>query len=356
MTRVPPPSPSPFSLPTLLTLALFSLLGYLAREGTTWLATYPNAPTSVGPVVWANLVGSALIGFLSADDILFSRFCDPPSNTELTSTHRRRESTLYKTKKTVPLYIGLATGFCGSYTSFGTFIRDAFLAMSNDLGTGVARSRGYSVVAPLGVVIMNLLFSCGGYAFGTHIHALGRSRMAPLDPKLTSRIIIPSLAGLGAMSWLAVVVLSFVPTASGRADYHPPPPWRTIVYSLALSPIGTFIRYTAGLYLNPKFPRFPLGTFLANIVGTVLLGLFFDLQHSTSLHHRSVLACHILTALMDGFCGCLTTVSSFVAELAGLKLVDGYRYGSVSVVASLCALVVVMGSSRWSSGWSDPVC
>jgi hypothetical protein len=49
-------------------------------------------------------------------------------------------------KKTIPLYIGLATGFCGLFTSFSTFIRDVFLALSNEAPTIVSRDKSTSII------------------------------------------------------------------------------------------------------------------------------------------------------------------------------------------------------------------
>jgi CrcB protein len=51
---------------------------------------------------------------------------------------------------------------------------------------------------------------------------------------------------------------------------------------------------------------------------------------------------------MDGFCGALTTVSTFVAELNGLRRMHAWMYGAASVVGGLAVMLVVMGSVRCS--------
>ena len=89
-----------------------------------------------------------------------------------------------KRKKAIPLYIGLATGFCGSYTT-SSFARDVFLALSNDLPTPidhphpgtitpnpsstVSRNGGYSFEAILHVIITTLALSLGGLVAGAQI-------------------------------------------------------------------------------------------------------------------------------------------------------------------------------------------
>ncbi|KAI4796373.1 hypothetical protein E4T45_11995, partial [Aureobasidium sp. EXF-8846] len=126
-------------------LIFFSIWGTLARLGMQWLTFYPGAPL-VTPVLWANVGGSFVMGFLSEDRQVFRE----EWGLENIDIHTREKALEQersdpdaakkahgKTKKTIPLYIGLATGFCGSFTSFSSFMRDVFLALSNDLPTPV---------------------------------------------------------------------------------------------------------------------------------------------------------------------------------------------------------------------------
>ena len=59
---------------------------------------------------------------------------------------------------------------------------------------------------------------------------------------------------------------------------------------------------------------------------------------------------------MEGFCGCVTTVSTWVAELGALERRHGWRYGVVSVGVGTGVLVVVMGSVGWTRGFDSTVC
>ena len=59
---------------------------------------------------------------------------------------------------------------------------------------------------------------------------------------------------------------------------------------------------------------------------------------------------------MDGFCGCLTTVSTWVVEIDTLKRRAAYLYGVASVGAGLGLLVIIMGSVRWTVGWQEILC
>jgi CrcB protein len=124
-------------------LILFSFLGTLARLGVETITVYPNAPWS-SPVLWANVGGSFALGFLSEDRNLFRHEWSSTESTknsfhpsklekDTASVHAKASANHSRVKKTIPIYIGLTTGFCGSFTSFSSFILDVFLALSNDL-------------------------------------------------------------------------------------------------------------------------------------------------------------------------------------------------------------------------------
>lgn len=59
--------------------------------------------------------------------------------------------------------------------------------------------------------------------------------------------------------------------------------------------------------------------------------------------------CDFLLALETGFCGCLTTVSTFQHELFTLGLKDAYFYGGASVVWAQLLLLAINGGVSWSS-------
>ena len=99
------------------------------------------------------------------------------------------------------------------------------------------------------------------------------------------------------------------------------------------------------LLLNPRLKLFPLGTFAANTLGTALLGTFQVLQtiqHPAPLGAR---ACAVLRGLADGYCGCLTTVSTFAAEVDALDGRRAWIYVSFSWLVSQVLLAVIIGPS-----------
>lgn len=110
---------------------------------------------------------------------------------------------------------------------------------------------------------------------------------------------------------------------------------------------GVLTRYILAVHLNTRLASFPVGTFTANIFGTALLAAFRVLQ-SLSPFPVSSNACAILQGLEDGYCGCLTTVSTFVVEIISLKNIwHKLRYGLASWVASQLIVLLIWGVPLW---------
>ncbi len=202
-------------------LILFSILGTLARLGLEALTTYPGSPVTIS-VLWANFGGSFIMGFLSEDRKLFkqghgraqrdsesekrdddgeagvvmdegSSQSEPrePVDCEADEAEARRAHTALK--KTIPLYIGLTTGFCGSFTSFSSFMRDCFLALSNETlevqygnslsSPAASRNGGYSFMALVAVMLLTVSLCLSALHAGAHA-AVALDRVTPPFPVL----------------------------------------------------------------------------------------------------------------------------------------------------------------------------
>ena len=72
---------------------------------------------------------------------------------------------------------------------------------------------------------------------------------------------------------------------------------------------GSVLRFVIGKYLNSTASGIPYGTFLANILGSLLIGIILGLaaKNSTLSQSQTVL-------LATGFCGGFTTFSTFAYE------------------------------------------
>ena len=83
---------------------------------------------------------------------------------------------------------------------------------------------------------------------------------------------------------------------------------------------GAWIRWGLGLALNSVVKNFPLGTFVANLIGGFLIGVaveFFSQNAELSPEWKLL--------IVTGFLGGLTTFSTFSAE--SVQLLQSARYG-----------------------------
>ncbi|KAI1005791.1 Fluoride export protein 1 [Podosphaera aphanis] len=373
LSRITPP------LYTVSYLILFAMLGTLARLGLQALHRFPNIPVAFTSI-WANFIGSLIMGFLVENRMLFNDELEAliaheqvtkkrsPENHGVAGGSGTVEINAFKkahnlSKKTIPLYTGLTTGFCGSLTSFSAFLRDVFLALANKLRSShgaahgtlhavpMSRNFGYSIMASLDVVFVTVGLCIAMFYFGTHLaHAL-----KPYTPRFPFRFIrrYPDryVIFLAFGAWLCTIltmILFLERNAKGIGRWP-----SEVLFSLVFAPVGCLARFYTSLYLNDFMIVFPWGTLAVNTVGTIILGLSYDLQR---IPLGGVISCQVLQGVQDGFCGCLTTVSTWVAEMTAMKRKLAYLYGTVSVVVSLCFLIVIMGSMSWTRGWNDVRC
>ncbi|RKF44298.1 Fluoride export protein 1 [Golovinomyces cichoracearum] len=367
-------------------LILFAILGTLTRVGIQSLTSYTEAPITFSSL-WYNFTGSFIMGFLVEDCKIFnygkctviyrqeiqelrqSEHVDQiGSHERMTETTKAAKKTNLSKKKLCPLYIGLTTGFCGCLTSFSSFVQDIFLALADELPTrryqpqdhtstllssitSTHRNFGFSLMAVMAVILVTMSLCFSAWLLGTYAAQIIESYLPDCATKCDRNLIDGFFIFLACSSWIIIIVLviySHVLDTESTVNMYGP-----LLFSLVLAPLGCFIRYYVSLYLNSRIISFPLGTFAVNVAGTVILGISYDLQHVTLW---GILGCQILQGLQSGFCGCLTTVSSLIAELNSLPRKHAYIYGAVSILVSLCLLIIIMGSLLWLKGFTMPLC
>lgn len=372
-------------------LVFFSFLGTLARLGTQWLTFYPGAPV-VFSNLWANFGGTLVMGFLQEDRKLFAEEWGrrkPTWQEQYSSGHTEKgkgrspeaSDAHAKVKKTMPLYIGLTVGFCGSFTSFSSFQRDVFYGFSNTLPsplhhpttastvsptTTVPRNNGYSISAVLAIWILTVSVCYGALLAGASA-AKALDRFTPTLPySFLRRVWEPLIVFLALGCWLGAVFLAiFPPDRSGgpasRGTSSHEAGRGEVLFALVFSPLGCLARFWLSIKLNSLLPWFPLGTFSANMFGTAILSACLDLQHVPlapvgAAVGGGLVGCQVLQGIEDGFCGCLTTVSTWIVEIKGLRSRHAWFYAGSSVTGGLAFTVVIMGSVLWSIGWSPIAC
>lgn len=103
----------------------------------------------------------------------------------------------------------------------------------------------------------------------------------------------------------------------------------TVVVLVALgAAVGAPARYLIDQFIQTRHDSlFPWGTFAVNIAGSLLLGLFTGLPVSEP----------VMAAVGVGFCGALTTYSTFGYETVRLAQNRAWCYAAVNVTASILA-------------------
>lgn len=246
-----------------------------------------------------------------------------------------------------PLFVMCGTGFCGSLTTWSSFSHDVFAAFANlDEPAGTSRFTGVrapflpsvnpadypllQVMSGFAVTIITLAGSMSALRFGVHLSSfLPRHKLSHRSlPRTAQRTFNLSFTLLGPLLWLgALFLLIFAPAT-----------WRPrATFAIVLGPFGTLARYYISKKLNPLHPSLPYGTLLVNSLSV----LVFAVAELLARHSRGALGCAALKAVQDGFCGSLSTISTMVVELRGLKRGESYRYWWVSWAVAQGVFVVV---------------
>lgn len=102
---------------------------------------------------------------------------------------------------------------------------------------------------------------------------------------------------------------------------------------------GSVLRYLLGKYLNNTENGIPYGTFAANILGSLLIGIILGLalkNNTLSQNHTLLLA--------TGFCGGFTTFSSFAYENhVFLKAGDFTSFAIYTIASFVIGFLAVFG-------------
>jgi CrcB protein len=95
--------------------------------------------------------------------------------------------------------------------------------------------------------------------------------------------------------------------------------------------LGSVARYGAQSFVYKIYPFvFPLGTFLVNVSGCLLIGIFYAL-----IEKGNLITPEWRLFLTTGFCGGFTTFSTFAYENANLIRGDDYFYMALYVAGSV---------------------
>jgi CrcB protein len=124
---------------------------------------------------------------------------------------------------------------------------------------------------------------------------------------------------------------------------------KSIVAICVGASLGALLRWWLGLVLNGMFPTIPPGTLAANLVGGYLVGLaiaFFATYTAIAPEWRLL--------LITGFCGGLTTFSTFSAELVALLQQGRAAWALAAAAAHLAGSVLMTFAGIATMLWLRP--
>lgn len=340
-----------------------TILGNYAREGTTALATYTPSYVESGSVLWSNLTSCIVMGMLQ----------------ELNSAK------WFAPDDVKSFFTVLTTGFCGAYSSYSTLMLETFqqstsLSPSNIKNHTKLPNRAFGMKEFLAVLLTQLFTSMGAYLFG---RGFSKSIIVPLtnkknvvqksqngeenkDTTVETTELVPKpwvhkmvrlfqwLLVLLAIPLIAIIlVLTLVYGNYSRGKW-------TLFALFGI--FGGYLRYYLSNWCNGWIKSFPMGTFIANEFAVILIACFQIIVRGRKNYHESkpvahsVNSCHVTSSLISGFCGSLSTISTFINEAYKLKFNSMLVYYFISVFVSYSLLVVIMGSYSWTRGLTTPMC
>ncbi|KAF9075747.1 CrcB-like protein-domain-containing protein [Rhodocollybia butyracea] len=296
----------PLAPHVLLLLIPASIFGLLARLGIEALTTYNDQ--SIFSLAYVQGLGCFVMGF----------------GLEM----KEPMSKLYP-----PLYTALTTGFCGSLTTFSSWQLDVFSSWLNS--EDVHRSGLQDFIDGLGKSVFTLVISTTSLLFGGYIARIIHPYLPTIKP--------PTKKVRYAIS--AVSILFYV--AALLSYFLLPTPYRhQATAALLFAFPGALTRYLLSTVLNPMMIGFPLGTFVANFTGTALLAAFHVIQSTNKPISPNM--CSLIQGLSDGYSGCLTTISTFVAEIRALHRWEQLRYVLMSWGGGQLLMLTIIGPALLS--------
>ncbi len=120
--------------------------------------------------------------------------------------------------------------------------------------------------------------------------------------------------------------------------------WKPILAISLGAALGALLRWQLGLKLNSLFPVLPPGTLAANLVGGYIIGLavaYFAQAPGISPEWRLF--------IITGFCGGLTTFSTFSAEVVAVLQEGrlGWAMGEIAMHVTGSLLMTLAGLATW---------
>ena len=304
---------------TYFSIYLFACCGILIRIFITMAATttLPSSPTSkyfgTGYLI-QNIVGTFILGILS--NVKKAKYFISPS---------------------------ITTGFCGSlttYSSWQLYITIHLLLKNN-----------YQILdALMNGIVCHCMFYIA-FVVGRHIGEWMIYKNKIIDLPLASSKFYRSYQVFIIFATIFIFIILLILTFIVENVLRP------YILCCLLGSFGALLRYKLGLYneVNNSTRFRYLFTFIANVSGTIIIYIvyFIGIRNNTSSFKNEieigtgVWSNDLLYSIQIGFCGSLTTVSTFMNELyilttsgkEGVTKERGYLYQYIVITFVTCQIL-----------------
>lgn len=118
----------------------------------------------------------------------------------------------------------------------------------------------------------------------------------------------------------------------------------SLLLAIIAGGIGAALRYSTTVLLPAKRDGFPLAVFVVNAIGSLLVGLF------TALLVNALLAPDLAFVLVAGFCGGLTTMSTFAVESIERMRAGHWVVAGINIVGSTAIGLLAVGAGYLLGG------
>jgi fluoride exporter len=120
--------------------------------------------------------------------------------------------------------------------------------------------------------------------------------------------------------------------------------WRPVFAISVGASSGALLRWQLGVRLNSFFPVLPPGTLAANLAGGYIIGLAI-----AYLSQAPYLAPEWRLLIVTGFCGGLTTFSTFSAEVVTLLQEGRFVWAAAEIAVHILGslLMTIAGLATW---------
>ena len=265
------------------------------------------------------------------------------------------------------LHVAIKIGMCGSLTTFSSWNSQMIIMMD-----GSQTVLGPQIASALCGYLLGTMAAVGSFLVGTHVSAWlndwrnpvqggsGRHEEEPPrtihHPRLCARLnmtceflhVLCFGRNVGIVLLIVLMTLFFVGDMVFNSIFY-----RSLWMSILLTPPGALLRWSLaarwnGVALRPGWGWLPLGTLAANVVGSFISIWLLAFQFRYFKDAGSSWAALILSALVDGFAGSLTSVSTLVKELCEISNrfphhAKPYYYCGITIgPAILISLIVYM--------------